>query len=271
VYPTEEGDPVTRHEVEATAREILSIDYGCDPQLFNSEKTVVLSHFGQGRWYAPARIFALLSFGSGVFVSCETSLLPWAKAHLEALGRDEIFSPRCLAEIRGEVEKVHPKLTLTDPFIRFLCASETLTGEPNLEGDVEVRLLEPPNFDDLYRRIDLRHVLSEDRNHLGPPEKRRDRLVVAAYRSDALAAVAGASADAAKMWNIGVDSLSGHRRKGLATRVVWQLTQRVLQESVAPYYSTRISNVASQRVAVRVGYWPCWIEAWAEHAPNAFN
>jgi hypothetical protein len=96
-----------------------------------------------------------------------------------------------------------------------------------------------------------------------PPPKLQhilDRLLAAAYGEGALLAAAGASEDAPRLWEIRVDTIAGARRRGLAALVVWQLTARLLRDGIAPYYSTLISNVVSQRVAQRVGYWPAWIE-----------
>ena len=140
------------------------------------------------------------------------------------------------------------------PHLRFLCASDTLTPERRVDG-VEVRLLEPAEFAHLYaRRTDLPNALGQ------PGPENVDRLVAAAYCDDILVAAAGASDDAPRFWQIGVDTTAGARQRGLASLVVWHLTARLLRDGIAPYYSTLISNLISQRVARRVGYWPAWIE-----------
>jgi len=140
------------------------------------------------------------------------------------------------------------------PHLRFLCASDTLKPEPRVEG-VEVRLLGPAEFAHLYaQRTGLSNALGE------PGPENTDRLVAAAYSDGTLVAAAGASEDAPRLWQIGVDTIAGARQRGLASLVVWQLTARLLRDGIAPYYSTLISNLISQRVAGLVGYWPAWIE-----------
>jgi predicted GNAT family acetyltransferase len=70
--------------------------------------------------------------------------------------------------------------------------------------------------------------------------------------------MAGASADGAQMWQIGVDVLPAFRNHGLAAYLVNTLTAAILHRGKIPYYGTAPSNIASQRVAHRAGYAPAW-------------
>ena len=72
--------------------------------------------------------------------------------------------------------------------------------------------------------------------------------------------MAGASADSASLWQIGVDVLPGYRGKGLATALVGRLTDEVLSRGVVPYYGTWPANIASRLVARSSGYFAAWIE-----------
>ena len=71
--------------------------------------------------------------------------------------------------------------------------------------------------------------------------------------------MAGASNDCAMMWQIGMDVLPEYRSCGLAAYLVNWLTLEILNRGYVPYYGTASSNIASQRVAHRVGYYPAWV------------
>jgi hypothetical protein len=196
----------------------------------------------------------IAAYGSGAVIACSDAHFKWAKEALGSLRQTQLFSTACISEISIKVEREHPGWELGGPHLRFLCASDTLTPEPHANG-VEVRLLEPAEFAPLYaRRSELSNALGQQGS------ENTDRLVAAAYRGGKLLAAAGASEDAPVFWQIGVDTIADARQRGLASLVVWQLTATLLRDGIAPYYSTLIANVASQRVARLVGYWPAWIE-----------
>ena len=53
-----------------------------------------------------------------------------------------------------------------------------------------------------------------------------------------------------------MDVIAQFRGNNLATIAVNMLTNEVLNRGIVPYYSTSISNVNSQRVAIKSGYIP---------------
>ena len=100
----------------------------------------------------------------------------------------------------------------------------------------------------------------------GRPE--RDVLGVGAYEGDTLIGLAACSADCADMWQIGVDVLPAHRRRGVASALTSRLALEVLRRGRAPFYCIAWSNVPSARNALRSGFAPAWVELTAK--PDAF-
>jgi GNAT acetyltransferase-like protein len=246
---------MTRREVDRIARETLAADCGCAPELFGSEGVAIIHARPRGgRRYQPARAMLIAAYGAGAVVACSDAHFEWARENLGSLTPTQLFSTACISGLSRRIKNEHPGWEVGGPHLRFLCASDSIAPEPRVEG-VEVRLLEPAEFAHLYaRRADLSNALGE------PGLENTDRLVAAAYSDNTLVAAAGASDDAHRFWQIGVDTMSGARQRGLATLVVWQLTARLLRDGIAPYYATLIANLISQRVARSVGYWPAWIE-----------
>jgi hypothetical protein len=246
---------MTRAEVDRIARETLAADCGCPPELFGSQGvSTVRSRPAGGRRYQPARELMIAAYGGGAVIACSDAHFKWTQETLGSLRQTQLFSTACISEISARIEREHPGWELGGPHLRFLCASDTLVPEPYIDG-VKVRLLEPAEFAGLYaRRTELSNALGQ------PGPANADRLLAAAYHDGSLVAAAGASADASRLWDIGVDKIPDARRRGLAHLVVWHLTSRLLSDGIAPRYSTLIANVVSQRVARVVGYWPAWIE-----------
>ena len=246
---------MTREEIDRIARETLAADCGGRSELFGSDGVaIVRSRPVGGRRYQPARALMIVAYGAGAVVACSDFHFEWAYQSLRSLRQTQLFSTACISELSSRIETEHPGWEMGGPHLRFLCASDTLKPEPRVEG-VEVRLLGPAEFAHLYaQRTGLSNALGE------PGPENTDRLVAAAYSDGTLVAAAGASEDAPRLWQIGVDTIAGARQRGLASLVVWQLTARLLRDGIAPYYSTLISNLISQRVAGLVGYWPAWIE-----------
>ena len=97
------------------------------------------------------------------------------------------------------------------------------------------------------------NALCSDRKHL-------DVLGVGAFDGDKLIGLSGCSADAEKMWQIGVDVLPEYRRKGIASAMTAKLALEILARGKVPFYCSAWSNIRSVRNAIKSGFLPVWIE-----------
>lgn len=97
-------------------------------------------------------------------------------------------------------------------------------------------------------------------NALGFKELRPDVQVLGAYAEGELVALAGASEDSDWCRQIGIDVLTGHRGRGLASYLVRELSQAILTEGFVPFYGTSPSHIISQQVALNAGLRPAWWE-----------
>lgn len=119
-----------------------------------------------------------------------------------------------------------------------------------------IRWFEADELCFLYENSAFSNALRYQKDGLRP-----DVLAVAGYdESGNLAGIAGASADAADFWQIGVDVLPEYRREGLGAYLVNSLTARIIQQDKIPYYVTGTGNIASRSIAAKCGYYPAWVE-----------
>lgn len=78
-------------------------------------------------------------------------------------------------------------------------------------------------------------------------------VVAAAFDADCIVAIAHVTAISPRYADIGVYTLEPYRNRGLSTYVSWLVMRAVLALGLTPVWSTGEDNVASQRVAERLG------------------
>ncbi|OFI49443.1 hypothetical protein BG261_02375 [Floricoccus tropicus] len=77
-------------------------------------------------------------------------------------------------------------------------------------------------------------------------------------------AVAGAAETCIDgFWEVGIDVLEKYRKFHLGTELVSRLTQELLKRRIVPFYSASVTNIASQRLAIRAGYVPVWVDTYS--------
>ena len=114
------------------------------------------------------------------------------------------------------------------------------------------RLLEKADLEGLYEP-EWSNALCRDRKEL-------DVLGVGAYEAGKLIGLAGCSADADRMWQIGVDVLPDYRKQGVGSALTSRLAVEILARGKVPFYCSAWSNIRSVRNAIRSGFLPAWAE-----------
>ncbi|MCM3781512.1 GNAT family N-acetyltransferase [Neobacillus mesonae] len=236
---------MTNKEIIHIVQSQLAIDLNCTMNDLNREKDTVIfvpakENPGRRPYPRNERFFEILSMGKSIVVSATPERLSIAKKYMQGKDRDSIFA---LPFIRGlylhflpDLEKIK-RISPPTGFSLEVVEEEGITELLDLEG-----------FDE---------AIISDRNH-----PYQTVLVVLAKRNDEIVGMAGASNVGAKMWQIGVEILPEFRNLGLAAALVSSLTTEILIRGCVPTYDVISSNIASQRIAYRVGYYPAFVTDW---------
>ncbi len=236
---------MTQKEMVHLVRSQLAIDLNCATGDLGGEKdnlVFVEAKENPGRRPFPRRdrYFEIVSMGRSIVVSATPERLAIAKARMQGKDRDTIFA---LPFIRGLSLYFLPDIEGMKP----VPPPDSFSFEI-VEQDQVSRLLAISGFD---------NALIYNPNH-----PYHTALVMVASQSGRVVGMAGACDVCATWRQIGIDVLPEYRSLGLASYLVSSLTARVLEDGYVPVYGTISSNVASQRVAHRAGYYPAWVSDW---------
>ena len=121
------------------------------------------------------------------------------------------------------------------------------------------RLMKLADINKLYPNEKWPNALHSRESYLRP-----DVLALAALDGGRTAGMAGASADAPGVWQIGIDVLPEYRGRGLGRLLVSGLASEVRRRGAAPFYYTSLSNIHSQNIAISCGFRLAWVDVSAE-------
>jgi len=223
----------------------LAIDLNCTISDLNGEKdsfvfTEAKENPGRRPFPRGKNHFEMLSMGNAIIVSATPEIMKFVKSQLVGKNRDDAFS---MPFVYGHSLYYLPDLEQLKP----LSPPDGFTYELVEQRDI------PP----LYQFEGFHNALGYDVN-----QPRPDVLAALAKHGDQIVGMAGASADCAMLWQVGMDVLPEHRRHGLGAYLVYWLTLEILKRNYVPYYGTASSNIASQRVAHRAGYYSTWVSTY---------
>ena len=236
---------MTQRDILRITQEQLAIDMNCtqddlmcvkQPFIFTEAK----DNPGRRPFPRDERHFSMITMGNATIVSATPDVLDIVKPMLEGKTRDEGFS---MPFVHGHGISFLPDLKAINH-----------VGKP--EG-FDFEIVERDNIPALYEIKGFNNAIQYDVNHPRP-----DVLAWLAKKNGMVVGMAGCSADSATMWQIGIDVLPEHRGCNLAAYLVTQLTREIFSREYVAYYTTSISNIASQRVAHRSGYSPAWATVW---------
>ena len=234
---------LTKKEMLDCVYNQLAIDYNCSPDDFLKDGLIFTEAIqNQDRRPMPWRTprLELMTIGHSLIVNASADIMPFIRKQMENKTR---FEALCL-----------PFICAVNPYYLPEIGKIVPLSKPK---DFEFEIVEQTDIPKLYETTNFHNALQYDINSPRP-----DVLVALAKYKGEIVGMAGASADCKAMWQIGVDVLEQHRGKGLAATLVNMPTLEILNRGFIPYYSTDCSNIISQRVAIKAGYFPAWAHCY---------
>lgn len=241
---------LTNKDILRIAMEQSAADIGCRAEDFVSDKSVIVPlKLGPNakRYYQLPIGCNFISYGSNVVAAVTDET---ADIVAEYISKFEFYHCFETPNMHWLNERLAPLGLITCFMAEYYLPDVNRLKE--LPCEYELKVLEKGQFDDLYFP-EWANALCSDRKHL-------DMLAVGAYDGGKLIGLAGCSADAEEMWQIGVDVLSEYRRKGIASAITTKLEIEILERGKVPFYCTAWSNIRSVRNAVKSGLIPAWAE-----------
>lgn len=237
----------------------LAVDYNAQREDFTKKGVTITQAAdlpGRRHYADGVPFFQMATTGKGVVIAAHESLHgeldAWAREHLAGDGA-------------GHWLFEYPKLRELDGLLRAHGWMVEGTHHMFLPRHGQSPAVLPRGFSfhwydqdtvkELYPNSLFPNALSSGENLLRP-----DVIALAAFDGDTLVALAGASADGEKLWQVGIDVLPSYRGRGLGKALVAALCARVIQMGKVPFYGTAAANLHSQNIAVGCGFFPAWVE-----------
>lgn len=235
-------------EQRQMVEEQFALDYNCSVKDFQSTETLVTRH----KRHQEARKFNdedslmnMLTYNGKLLITANEEILPWC---------EEVLTKRISAEWCFEVDSL---IRINKKLFEFGYRID------------QVHLFFLPKYDQPQSDIKT-IILNEDEISFFEEDRRIDEAFLfddyikdvlgVAVRSDSdeLLAVAGATANSERMWEIGYNSFVEGR--GFGTAALSALLKEVIKLGKVPYCGTAISHLASQNIALKSGMVPAFSE-----------
>lgn len=237
----------TVEKITRLLTEQFAIDYSCTVEDFSSKETLVteLCPNKQARWREETGILSVLSYRGKLVISAAPELIDWCRSVLaKHCSAEWCFEAETLISIDRKIQEYGYEI---DQAHLFFTPGSAITTPGHtvqfLQGEEIAKLKYDERIDEAF--------LFED--------SIEDVLGAAIYDDmGALLAVAGATANSERMWEMGLNSFV--EGKGYATSVLSALTREVLKQGKVPYSGTSLSHLASQKVSLRSGLIPTFCE-----------
>lgn len=251
-------------EVLKTAAEQSAKDFLCSSGDFFSDAYTLISvqqtpdYMGMEHksCYDMPHFCSMICYGKGTVAAAAPELIPFMKTFLEKNNGYHSFDAPQIFTINNELSKYNQSIRYIALY--YLPDSSLINNaaeRPRNSGNLEIRIFEEKDIPQFY---------TDDRFHnafdYGADTGRKDVLAAAGYAGGKLAGIAGASNDAGRMFQIGIDVVPEFRQQGIASALVRKLAEEILGRNIIPYYSCAWSNIPSQNTAKAAGFRPAWVE-----------
>ena len=238
---------MTKKEQIRLVEEQFAVDYNCTIEDFQNRDTLVTvkKALEGARRFEEDSFLSILTYKGKIVINAAEEILAWC---------EEVLKPRVSAEWcfeAGTLISIDKKLNefgygIDQVHLFFLPKYEAV------DSDLEIRLIEGDEISALEEdgRID-EAFLFEDYIE--------DVLGTEVFSEEGeLVAVAGATANSDRMWELGVNSFA--EGKGYGQAALSKLVKEVQKRGKVPYSGTALSHCASQNISLRAGLVPAFCE-----------
>lgn len=239
---------MTREEQKRIVEEQFAIDYNCSVEDFENTETLVTCKKklpGARKCDNEDSMLSILSYRGKLVITAAEELLPWCEDVLKAnLCAEWAFEAGSLISIEKKLNEYG--YGIDQAHIFFLPKEKMAVGGQKLRWltKEEIPALEEDE------RIDEAFLFDDDIP---------DMLGVAAVSEQGeMLAVAGASANSDRMWEMGVNSFA--EGNGYGQAVLKALTGAVFEKGKVPYCGTALSHCASMNIMLKAGFVPSFCE-----------
>lgn len=228
----------------------LALDYNCEPEDFNKDGIIfTTAQKRNGRREMPfvTPRLEVITMGKSTIVNASNGIMPYVKRKFKGKSSYEIMASKLVYGV--------------NPY--FL---PSMSNSQYAQNDNYKFTLIDENIQDLYKYKGFHNALQYD-----PNSKRPETLATIANDGNRIVGIACASADSKTMWQIGVDVLPEYQGNGIAVTLVNMLTKETLSRGIVPYYTTDCTNINSQKVAIKCGYFPAWSHCFKARLPKLYS
>ena len=244
----------------------LAAELNCTPADFDRAENVITTPvFSEQRRRftndAPTS-FAVATFGGNAVIAADERLHAWLREFVRGKRAHELFEYADLREIERQLAPLGKQVY--GAFCMYLPLGDAKPLR-ELPSGLALQWFEQTELHQFYGNKAFGNALCKE---FMP--QRPDMLAVGAVDADgsvravdadgSVIALAGCSADAPKLWQIGIDVAEAHRGCGVGTHLVRRLTDEGFRRGAVPYYGAAEANLHSRNVALNCGYRPTWME-----------
>lgn len=244
------GDEILKiyRGMKEIVEEQFALDYNCRKKDFENKKTLVTiagEKPGQRRFEESENFLSILIYNGKLLITANEVLEPWCR---------EVLAKKMTAEWGFEAQTLIMIDERLREFGRRIDEAHVFFLPFTLNDEVNPQV-------EIIPKEDIPSYASDSRiEEAFEYDECKDDEIGTVIRNEAgeILAVAGASGNSERMWEIGIDSFE--TGKGYASKVVSRLAFEVWKHGRVPYYGTALSHLASQNVALRSGFLPAFCE-----------
>lgn len=214
-----------------------------DPSSFKESKNIFIE--------STDTFLQIITFGKNAVIRADKSIYDWCVENFSEMLANKIMDGENLFLIETKLREFGKKLA--GEHVRYLYLDKDKTV--NQPSGFEYKIFDRSNMSVLHKNKGFDNALNY----------KNDVIAIGAYQENQLVALAGADDSLSNLWQIGIDTLSSYRNKGLASYLVKTLADEIEKRGALPYYTTWSPNIASTTVALNAGFLPVWVEYFSKN------